>query len=163
MSKGGRPGMEGNPGAPLVLRDQISIPRWTSSSWIRAGAAPRAIPNFSAAREPVPFLKESFFYHHLPDLTSSRLGRAAGIPSNPSGTTEPHAARPAQLMKVRQSYGYIALWHCTSCGGSPRASGPGLWPGPRRQARWAGRGLRRSRVGPKIVSAKRLETIFGCP
>jgi hypothetical protein len=26
--------------------------------------------------------------------------------------------------------------------------GPGLWPGPRRQARWAGRGLRRSRVGP---------------
>ena len=28
-------------------------------------------------------------------------------------------------------------------------SGPGLWPGPRRQARWAGRGLRRSRVGPE--------------
>ena len=27
--------------------------------------------------------------------------------------------------------------------------GPGLWPGPRRQARWAGRGLRRSRVGPE--------------
>ena len=26
-------------------------------------------------------------------------------------------------------------------------SGPGLWPGPRRQARWAGRGLRRSRAG----------------
>jgi hypothetical protein len=25
--------------------------------------------------------------------------------------------------------------------------GPGLWPGPRRQARWAGRGLRRSRAG----------------
>src|SRR5215472_15836972 len=27
--------------------------------------------------------------------------------------------------------------------------GPGLWPGPRRQARWAGRGLRRSRAGPE--------------
>jgi hypothetical protein len=27
--------------------------------------------------------------------------------------------------------------------------GPGLWPGPRCQARWAGRGLRRSRVGPE--------------
>ena len=27
--------------------------------------------------------------------------------------------------------------------------GPGLWPGPRRQARWVGRGLRRSRVGPE--------------
>ena len=27
--------------------------------------------------------------------------------------------------------------------------GPGLRPGPRRQARWAGRGLRRSRVGPE--------------
>ena len=27
--------------------------------------------------------------------------------------------------------------------------GPGLWPGPRRQARWAGRGLQRSRVGPE--------------
>ena len=27
--------------------------------------------------------------------------------------------------------------------------GPGLWPGPRRQPRWAGRGLRRSRVGPE--------------
>ena len=26
--------------------------------------------------------------------------------------------------------------------------GPGLWPGPCRQARWAGRGLRRSRAGP---------------
>jgi len=26
--------------------------------------------------------------------------------------------------------------------------GPALWPGPRRQARWAGRGLQRSRVGP---------------
>jgi hypothetical protein len=39
--------------------------------------------------------------------------------------------------------------------------GPALWPGPRRQARWAGRGLRRSRVGPEIVSAKRLETISG--
>jgi hypothetical protein len=34
-------------------------------------------------------------------------------------------------------------------GGSPRAFGPGLWPGPRRQARWVGRGLRRSRVGPE--------------
>ena len=35
-------------------------------------------------------------------------------------------------------------------GGSPRAywAWPGLWPGPRRQARWVGRGLRRSRVGP---------------
>jgi hypothetical protein len=28
-------------------------------------------------------------------------------------------------------------------------SGPGLWPGPRRQARWVGRGLRRSRAGPE--------------
>ena len=28
-------------------------------------------------------------------------------------------------------------------------SGPGLWPGPRRHARWAGRGLRRSRAGPE--------------
>jgi hypothetical protein len=28
-------------------------------------------------------------------------------------------------------------------------TGPGLWPGPRRQARWAGRGLRRSRAGPE--------------
>jgi hypothetical protein len=27
--------------------------------------------------------------------------------------------------------------------------GPGLWPGPCRQARWAGRGLRRSRAGPE--------------
>ena len=27
--------------------------------------------------------------------------------------------------------------------------GPGLWPGPRRQARWGGRGLWRSRVGPE--------------
>ena len=27
--------------------------------------------------------------------------------------------------------------------------GPGLWPGPRRQARWVGRGLRRSRAGPE--------------
>ena len=27
--------------------------------------------------------------------------------------------------------------------------GPGLRPGPRRQARWVGRGLRRSRVGPE--------------
>src|SRR5262245_33327597 len=27
--------------------------------------------------------------------------------------------------------------------------GPGLWPGPRPQARWVGRGLRRSRVGPE--------------
>jgi hypothetical protein len=29
------------------------------------------------------------------------------------------------------------------------AIGPGLRPGPRRQARWVGRGLRRSRVGPE--------------
>jgi len=27
--------------------------------------------------------------------------------------------------------------------------GPGLWPGPRRQARWVGRGLQRSRAGPE--------------
>jgi len=27
--------------------------------------------------------------------------------------------------------------------------GPGLWPGPRRQARWADRGLRRSRSDPE--------------
>jgi hypothetical protein len=37
----------------------------------------------------------------------------------------------------------------SSCVGSPRAFGLGLWPGPRRQARWGGRGLRRSRVGPE--------------
>jgi hypothetical protein len=28
------------------------------------------------------------------------------------------------------------------------AIGPGLWPGPRGQARWAGGGLRRSKAGP---------------
>jgi len=39
--------------------------------------------------------------------------------------------------------------------------GPGLWPGPRRQARRVGRGLRCSRAGPKIVSAEWLETILG--
>jgi hypothetical protein len=27
--------------------------------------------------------------------------------------------------------------------------GPGLWPSPRRQARWVGRELQRSRVGPE--------------
>jgi hypothetical protein len=32
-------------------------------------------------------------------------------------------------------------------GGSPYAFGPGLWPGPRRQARWVGRGLRGSGRG----------------
>jgi hypothetical protein len=37
----------------------------------------------------------------------------------------------------------------TQVGGSPRVFGPGLWPGPRRQARWVGRGLRRSRVSPE--------------
>lgn len=36
-----------------------------------------------------------------------------------------------------------------------------IGPGPRRQARRVGRGRRRSRVGPKIISANRLETIFG--
>ena len=32
--------------------------------------------------------------------------------------------------------------------------GPGLWPGPRRQARWTGRGLRGQGWILKIVSAK---------
>jgi hypothetical protein len=37
----------------------------------------------------------------------------------------------------------IRLSVCRAC------FGPGLWPGPCRQARWAGRGLRRSRAGPE--------------
>ena len=37
------------------------------------------------------------------------------------------------------------IWTCYE--GSPRAFGPGLWPGPRRQARWVGRGRRRGRPG----------------
>ncbi len=41
--------------------------------------------------------------------------------------------------------------------------GPGLWPGPCRQARWAGRGLPGQGWVLKIVSAERLERIFGCP
>jgi hypothetical protein len=41
------------------------------------------------------------------------------------------------------------------CRGSPRALGPGLWPGPRRQARGAGRG---SRVkGLRLRSKRRAE------
>ena len=41
--------------------------------------------------------------------------------------------------------------------------GPGLWPGPRRQARRVGRGLRAQGWVPKMLSAERLERIFGCP
>jgi len=37
--------------------------------------------------------------------------------------------------------------------------GPGLWPGPRRQARWVGRGSGAQGRVPKIVSAKRLEPV----
>ncbi len=53
-------------------------------------------------------------------------------------------------------------------GGSPRASGPGLWPGPRCQARRARQEAPRARVGPEdafcgAVFAERLERIFGCP
>src|SRR5271166_1958195 len=44
-----------------------------------------------------------------------------------------------------------------------RVPGPGLWPGPRRQARWVGRGSSAQGWVLKIVSAKRLETIFGVP
>jgi hypothetical protein len=41
--------------------------------------------------------------------------------------------------------------------------GPGLWPGPRRQARRAGRDPGAQGWVPDIVSAKRLETMSGCP
>jgi hypothetical protein len=40
-------------------------------------------------------------------------------------------------------------------------SGPGLWPGPCRQACWVGRGSGAQGWVPKILSAKRLERIFG--
>jgi hypothetical protein len=48
-------------------------------------------------------------------------------------------------------------------GGSPRAfrAGPSAWPVL--TGRWAGRGSGAQGRVPKIVSAKRLETIFGCP
>jgi|SRR6266536_1046787 len=64
-----------------------------------------------------------------------------------------HIASPA--------YGRIMQAFCTSypqpvsttarepCEVRRACSGPGLRPGPRRQARWVGRGLRRSRVGPE--------------
>jgi len=47
--------------------------------------------------------------------------------------------------------------------GSPRAyrAGPSAWPVI--TGRWAGRGSGAQGWGPKIVSAKRLETILGCP
>jgi hypothetical protein len=40
--------------------------------------------------------------------------------------------------------------------------GPGLWPGPRRQARWVARGSAQGWV-LKVLSAQRLERTFGCP
>jgi hypothetical protein len=42
-------------------------------------------------------------------------------------------------------------------------SGPGLWPGPCRQARWVGRGLRRSRVGPEDRFCEAVRNDLGVP
>jgi hypothetical protein len=41
--------------------------------------------------------------------------------------------------------------------------GPGLWPGPCRQARWAGRRLRRSRVGPEDRFCEAVENDLQVP
>jgi hypothetical protein len=44
-----------------------------------------------------------------------------------------------------------------------RDSGLASWPGPRRQARWAGRGLRRSRVGPGDRFCEAVRKDLGVP
>ena len=49
------------------------------------------------------------------------------------------------------------------CRGLPHAWGPGLWPGPCRQARLGRWRLRAQGWVLKILSAERLERIFGCP
>ena len=58
-------------------------------------------------------------------------------------------ARP-QLVVTADSWNSLCPGTCpVSLGGCRAPIGPGLWPGPRRQARRVGRGLRRSRVGPE--------------
>ena len=56
---------------------------------------------------------------------------------------------PSESFPIR----FVLLIGAGSCGGLPSASGPGLQPGPRRQARWGGRGLRGQRraVGGSTV------------
>lgn len=75
----------------------------------------------------------------------------------------PSLVNPQAARKWHSTLAFLALRADLRAESQVRRArfGPGLWLGPRRQARRVGRGLRCSRAGPKIVSAERLETILG--
>ena len=93
------------------------------------------------------------------EAVCSAFGRAAG-PCHlllPCGSTGDPSSNPGDPIHYEFNLGNCLIRLSVRCA----CFGPGLWPGPCRQAGWAGSDAQ-GRV-PEIVSAKRLETTFGCP